>query len=108
MLAYLLKELFTLPFDQYTPHSYQSLHGGDAVMLVLQSKVMPMWGDGVVAIPRRRKFSGSIPRSNRPWAIKDGNPQKRIAALELLGTWLLCKHLIAQQGTTLGRVRRPV
>ena len=43
-----------------------------------------------------------------PWAFKDGNPQKRIAALELLGTLLLCKHLVAQQGQLPGRVRLPV
>ena len=46
--------------------------------------------------------------AEHPWAFKDGNPQKRIAAPELLGTLLLCKHLIAQQGTALGRVRLPV
>ena len=32
----------------------------------------------------------------------------RIAALKLLITLLLCKHLIAQQGMRSGRVRLPV
>ena len=46
--------------------------------------------------------------AEHPWAFKDGNTQKRIAVLELLGTLLLCKHLIAQQGIAPGRVRLPV
>ena len=46
--------------------------------------------------------------AEHPWAFKGGNPQKRIAALELLGTLLLCKHLIAQQGMVPGRARLPV
>ena len=53
-------------------------------------------------------FHYAITADAHPWAFKDGNPQKRIAALELLGTLLLCKHLVAQQGQLPGRVRLPV
>ena len=53
-------------------------------------------------------FHYAITADAHPWAFKDGNPQKRIAALELLGTLLLCKHLVAQQGQLPGRVRFPV
>ena len=53
-------------------------------------------------------FHYAITADKHPWAFKDGNPQKRIAALELLGTLLLCKHLVTQQGQLPGRVRLPV
>ena len=53
-------------------------------------------------------FHYAITADAHPWAFKDGNPQKRIAALELLGTLLLCKHLVARQGQLPGRVRLPV
>ena len=43
-----------------------------------------------------------------PWAFKNGNPQKRIAALELLGTLVLTHCILQKQGTTAAAVRIPV
>ena len=43
-----------------------------------------------------------------PWAFKDGNPQKRIAALELLGTLVLTHCILQKQGKTAAAVRIPV
>jgi len=43
-----------------------------------------------------------------PWAFKNGNPQKRIAALELLGILVLTHCILQKQGTTAAAVRIPV
>ena len=91
MLAALLRELFTHPFEQYSPFLPKS----------------PWWGCSDASASKTGEayvlwFHYAITADAHPWAFKDGNPQKRIAALELLGTLLLCKHLVAQQAKCRG------
>ena len=43
-----------------------------------------------------------------PWAFKDGNPKKRIAALKLLGTLVLAHCILRVQGKIASAVRIPV
>ena len=112
MLASLLKELFTHPFEQYPPFLPKSPWWGcsDASASRTGEAYVGGWRP---ASPNPTKdtvlwFHYAITADAHPWAFKDGNPQKRIAALELLGTLLLCKHLVAQQGQLPGRVRLPV
>ena len=112
LLAALLKELFTRPFEQYSPFLPKSPWCGcsDASASKTGEAYVGGWCS---ASPNPTKdkvlwFHYAITADAHPWAFKDGNPQKRIAALELLGTLLLCKHLVAQQGQLPGRVRLPV
>ena len=112
MLASLLKELFTHPFEQYSPFLPKSPWWGcsDASASWTGEAYVGGWCS---ASPNPTKdsvlwFHYAITADKHPWAFKDGNPQKRIAALELLGTLLLCKHLVTQQGQLPGRVRLPV
>ena len=42
------------------------------------------------------------------WAFKDGDPKRRIAALEMLGTLFLCNMILMHQGPLASRVRLPV
>ena len=112
MLASLLKELFTHPFEQYSPFLPKSPWWGrsDASASRTGEAYVGGWCS---ASPNPTKdtvlwFHYAITADKHPWAFKDGNPQKRIAALELLGTLLLCKHLVTQQGQLPGRVRLPV
>ena len=112
MLAYLLKELFAHPFEQYSPFLPKSPWWGcsDASASRTGEAYVGGW---CTDSPNPTKetvlwFHYAITADAHPWAFKDGNPQKRIAALELLGTLLLCKHLVAQQGQLPGRVRLPV
>ena len=112
MLAALLKEPFTHPFEQYSPFLPKSPWWGcsDASASKTGEAFVGGWCS---TSPNPTKdqvlwFHYAITADAHPWAFKDGNPQKRIAALELLGTLLLCKHLVAQQGQMPGRVRLPV
>ena len=102
-------ELFTLPFEQYSPFLPKSPWWGcsDASASAQGDAYVGGWCSKDLHPSKAEVFwfHYQIKPADHPWAFKDGKPQKRIAALELLGTLLLCKHLIAQQGTSLGRVR---
>ena len=50
-------------------------------------------------------FHEQIHQEEYPWAFKDGDPKRRIAALEMLGTLFLCNMILTHQGP---RVRLPV
>ena len=43
-----------------------------------------------------------------PCAFKNGDPKRRIAALEMLGTLFLCNMILTHQGPLASRVRLPV
>ena len=53
-------------------------------------------------------FHVQIHQSQFPRAFKDGNPKKRIAALELLGTLVLTHCVLKLQGKTASAVKIPV
>ena len=89
MLASLLKELFTHPFKQYLPKSpwwgcsdASASRTGEAYVRGWCSASPNPTKDTVLW------FHYAITADAHPWALKDGNPQKRIVALELLGQHL--------------------
>ena len=92
-LAYLLKELFTHPFEQYSPFLPKSPWWGcsDASASRTGEAYVGGWCTDSPNPTKETRlwFHYAITADAHPWAFKDGNPQKRIAALELLGTLLL-------------------
>ena len=53
-------------------------------------------------------FHEQIHVEEYPWAFKHGDPKRRIAALEMLGTLFLCNMILTHQGPLSSRVRLPV
>ena len=53
-------------------------------------------------------FHEQIHVEEYPWAFKNGDPKRRIAALEMLGTLFLCNMILTHQGPLSSRVRLPV
>ena len=105
--AYLLKELFTLPFEQYPSFLSPWWGCSDSSASAQGDAYVGRWCSDATHPSKAEVFwfHYQIKPAEHPWAFKDGNPQKRIAALELLRTLLLCKR---QHGPALGRVRLPV
>ena len=54
------------------------------------------------------RFHFQVTKKQFPWAFKEGDPQKRIAAIELLGTLVLCQLLLTQQKSGSSSVRLPI
>ena len=88
MLASLLKELFTHPFEQYSPFLPKSPWWGcsDASASRTGEAYVGGWCS---ASPNSTKdtvlwFHYAITADAHPWAFKDGNPQKRIDIFSLL------------------------
>ena len=52
-------------------------------------------------------FHEQIHKEEYPWALKDGDPRRRIAALEMLGTLFLHNMILIQQGPMASWVRLP-
>lgn len=112
LLALLLRHLFTTPYKQLSPYlpkgkwwgcsdasasaSGQAYIGGWISDEETPSKTKVLW------------FHHQITKDQFPWAFKKGDPKKRIAALELLGTLVLCHIILDCQGTSTSRVRLPV
>ena len=53
-------------------------------------------------------FHEQIHVEEYPWAFKNGDPKRRIAALEMLGTLFLCNMILTHQSPLSSRVRLPV
>ena len=67
--------------------------------LILNQKQQRWWDGSSLDHPRTNsRYIGSsdLSAKTNPWAFKDGNPQKRIAALELYGSLLLLLLVLQQ------------
>ena len=53
-------------------------------------------------------FQYKVGQKHHPWAFKQNDPQKRIAALELYGTLFLALLLMAQNPSTSCRLHTPL
>lgn len=112
LLALLMKELFTTPYRQLSPYLPKSQWWGcsDASASDTGEAYIGGWLSDS-QLPARHSvywFRFQIFQSQFPWAFKDGNPKKRIAALELLGTLVLAHCILRLQGKTASAVRIPV
>jgi hypothetical protein len=112
LLALLLKELFTIPYRQLSPYLPKSSWWGcsDASADSTGEAYIGGWLSDAQSPARDSVhwFHFKVSPEMFPWAFKDGNPQKRIAALELLGTLVLTHCILQKQGKTAAAVRIPV
>ena len=112
LLALLLKELFTIPYRQLSPYLPKSSWWGcsDASADSTGEAYIGGWLPDSQSPARDSVhwFLFKVSPEMFPWAFKDGNPQKRIAALELLGTLVLTHCILQKQGKTAAAVRIPV
>ena len=95
MLAFMLRFLFNTPFVQYSPYLPKSSWWGcsDASASDEGLAFVGGWCSNKVE-PEKKD--------------KNGDPKRRIAALEMLGTLFLCNMILTHQGPLSSRVRLPV
>ena len=112
MLAFMLRFLFNTPFVQYSPYLPKSSWWGcsDASASDEGLAFVGGWCSNKVE-PEKKEvywFHEQIHVEEYPWAFKNGDPKRRIAALEMLGTLFLCNMILTHQGPLSSRVRLPV
>ena len=112
MLAFMLRFLFNTPFVQYSPYLPKSSWWGcsDASASDEGLAFVGGWCSNKVE-PERKEvywFHKQIHVEEYPWAFKNGDPKRRIAALEMLGTLFLCNMILTHQSPLSSRVRLPV
>ena len=102
MLAFMLRFLFNTPFVQYSPYLPKSSWWGcsDASASDEGLAFVGGWCSNKVE-PEKKEvywFHEQIHVEEYPWAFKNGDPKRRIAALEMLGTLFLCNMILTHQG----------
>ena len=112
MLAFMLRFLFNTPFVQYSPYLPKSSWWGcsDASASDEGLAFVGGWCSNKME-PEKKEvywFHEQIHVEEYPWAFKNGDPKRRIAALEMLGTLFLCNMILTHQGPLSSRVRLPV
>ena len=112
MLAFMLRFLFNTPFVQYSPYLPKSSWWGcsDASASDDGLAFVGGWCSNTVEPDKKEVywFHEQIHVEEYPWAFKNGDPKRRIAALEMLGTLFLCNMILTHQGPLSSRVRLPV
>ena len=102
MLAFMLRFLFNTPFVQYSPYLPKSSWWGcsDASASDEGLAFVGGWCSNKVE-PEKKEvywFHEQIHVEECPWAFKNGDLKRRIAALEMLGTLFLCNMILTHQG----------
>ena len=97
MLAFMLRFLFNTPFVQYSPYLPKSSWWGCSDASASDEGLAFVGG-----------WHEQIHVEEYSWAFKNGDPKRRIAALEMLGTLFLCNMILTHQGPLSSRVRLPV
>ena len=92
-----------------TPPTCRSPPGGVAATLAPRTTDW-RWCSNTVEPDKKEVywFHEQIHVEEYPWAFKNGDPKRRIAALEMLGTLFLCNMILTHQGPLSSRVRLPV
>ena len=112
MLAFMLRFLFNTPFVQYSPYLPKSLWWGCSDASASDEGLAFVGGWCANKMEPEKKevywFHEQIHVEEYPWAFKSGDPKRRIAALEMLGTLFLCNMILTHQGPLFSRVRLPV
>ena len=111
-LAVLLSELFSRQFPQMSPFSPWSSWTGasDASAEPFGSTWIGGWFSDL-STPTKAQvywFQYQVTRESHPWAFKNGDPQKRIAAIELYGTLFLVLLLMERQPSASCRLHIPL
>ena len=111
-LAVLLSELFSRQFPQMSPFSPWSRWTGasDASAEPFGSTWIGGWFSDL-STPTKAQvywFQYQVTRASHPWAFKNGDPQKRIAAIELYGTLFLVLLLMERQPAAACRLHIPL
>eukprot|EP00438_Fugacium_kawagutii_P020119 Skav226971 [mRNA] locus=scaffold51:379959:381170:- [translate_table: standard] len=112
LLALLLQHLFTRPYKQLSPYLPKSTWWGCSDASA-SSEGQAFIGGWLSSQPDPGKdtvwwFHMEITPQEFRWAFKEGDPKKRIAALELFATLILCHSMLDHQGHTTSHVRLPV
>ena len=109
MLAFMLRFLFNTPFVQYSPYLPKSSWWGcsDASASDDGLAFVGGWCSNTVEPDKKEVywFHEQIHVEEYPWAFKNGDPKRRIAAL---GTLFLCNMILTHQGPLSSRVRLPL
>ena len=111
-LAVLLSELFSRQFPQMSPFSPWSDWTGasDASAEPFGTTWIGGWLSDL-STPTKDQvywFQYQVTQASHPWAFKKGDPQKRIAAIELYGTLFLVLLLMSKQPTAACRLHIPL
>ena len=111
-LAVLLSELFSRQFPQMSPFSAWSSWTGatDASAEPFGATWIGGWLSDL-STPTKDQvywFQYQVTQVSHPWPFKRGDPQKRIAALELYGTLFLVLLLMEKQPTAACRLHIPL
>ena len=111
-LAVLLSELFSRQFPQMSPFSPWSSWTGatNASAERFGSTWIGGWLSDLITPTKDEVywFQHQVTEASDPWAFKKGDPQKRIAALELYGTLFLVLLLMDKQPTASCRLHIPL
>ena len=108
-LAVLLSQLFSKQFPQMSPFSPWSPWTGASDASAERGG--DSWIGGWPTEPSKDKvlwFQYKVCQEHHPWAFKQNDPQKRIAALELYCTLFLALLLMAQNPSTFCRLHIPL
>ena len=111
-LAVLLSELFSRQFPQMSPFSPWSDWTGasDASAEPFGTTWIGGWLSDL-STPTKNQvywFQYQVTQASHPWAFKKGDPQKRIAAIELYGTLFLVLLLMSKQPAAACRLHIPL
>ena len=108
----LVSELFSRQFPQMSPFSAWSSWTGatDASAEPFGSTWIGGWLSDLITPTKDQVywFQYQVTEVSHPWAFKKGDPQKRIAALELYGTLFLVLLLMDKQPTASCRLHIPL
>ena len=111
-LAVLLSELFSRQFPQMSPFSPWSDWTGasDASAEPFGTTWIGGWLSDLNTPTKDQVywFQYQLTQASHPWAFKQGDPQKRIAAIELYGTLFLVLLLMSKQPTAACRLHIPL
>ena len=109
-LAVLLSQLFSKQFPQMSPFSPWSSWTGASDASA--EKAGDSWIGGWLTVRNPQDkvlwFQYKVGQKHHPWAFKQNDPQKRIAALELYGTLFLALLLMVQNPSTSCRLHIPL
>ena len=112
MLAFMLRFLFNTPFVQYSPYLPKSSWWGCSNASASDEGLAFVGGWCANKMEPEKKevywFHEQIHVEEYLWAFKNGDPKRRIAALQMLGTLFLCNMILTHQGPLSSRVRLPV
>ena len=112
LLALLLRHLFQVPYKQLSPFLPLSTWWGcsDASASNQGDSCVGGWISDLKSPEKAQVwwFHFQVTQDQFSWAFKEGDPQKRIAAIELLGTLVLCRLLLARQQSESSSVRLPI